>query len=72
MFLLWSDVFAVQQDIQKLKNDFINMKEQMILDIGRLEIILNSLWAKPINDMKKLFFEDKNKILLDKYNIDLA
>jgi len=68
----WSDVFAVQQDIQKLKNDFINMKEQMILDIGRLEIILNNLWAKPINDMKKLFFEDKNKILLDKYNIDLT
>ncbi|MHC1611272.1 MAG: hypothetical protein ACXQTW_06725 [Candidatus Methanospirareceae archaeon] len=68
----WSDVFAVQQDIQKLKNDFINMKEQMILDIGRLEIILNNLWAEPINDMKKLFFEDKNKILLDKYNIDLT
>jgi len=66
-----SCVFAVRQDIQKFKNDFINMKEQMILDIGRLEIILNKLWTKPIRDMKKLFFEDKNEILLKKYNIDL-
>lgn len=67
----WSYVFAVQQDIQKLKNDFINMKEQMILDIGSLEIILNNLWIKPISDLRKLFFDDKNKILLKKYNIDL-
>ncbi|MDI6889134.1 MAG: hypothetical protein QMC78_05560 [Methanocellales archaeon] len=67
----WSYAFVVQQDIQKLRNDFINMKEQMILDIGSLEIILNNLWAKPINDLRKLFFDDKNKILLRKYNIDL-
>lgn len=67
----WSYVFAAQQDIQKLKNDFINMKEQMILDIGNLEIILNKLWNKPINDLRKLFFKDKNEILLEKYNIDL-
>ena len=68
----WSYVFAVQQDVQKLKGDFINMKEQMILDIGSLEVILNDLWTKPINDLSKLFFDDKNKILLKKYNIDLT
>lgn len=68
----WSDVFAVQQNIQKLNNDFINIKEQMILDIGRLEIILNNLWNKPLNNMKHLFYDDKNKILLGKYNIDLS
>lgn len=68
----WSYVFAVQQDVQKLKGDFINMKEQMILDIGSLEVILNDLWTKPINDLCKLFFDDKNKILLKKYNIDLT
>lgn len=67
----WSYVFAAQQDIQKLKNDFINMKEQMILDIGNLEIILNKLWNKPINDLRMLF-KDKNKILSEKYNIDLT
>lgn len=68
----WSYVFAVQKDVQKLKSDFINMIEQMILDIGQLEVILNKLWARPIKDLKKLFFDDKNKILLKKYNIDLT
>lgn len=68
----WSYVFVAQQDIQKLKNDFINMKEQMILDIGNLEIILNKLWNKPIKDLRNLFFKDKNEILLEKYNIDLT
>jgi hypothetical protein len=67
----WPHVFEAGQDIQKLKNDFINMKEQMILDIGSLEIILNNLWTKPINDLSKLFFDDKNEILLKKYSIDL-
>ena len=68
----WSHVFAALQDEQKLRNDFINMKEQMILDIRGLEVILNDLWTKPINDLGKLFFDDKNKILLKKYNIDLT
>lgn len=68
----WSDVFAALQDIQKLRNDFINMKEQMILDIGNLEIILNNLWAKPIDDMGKLLYKDKNELLLNKYNINLT
>ena len=67
----WSCVFAVRDDVQKLKKDFIDREEQMILDIRDLEIILNNLWKKPINDFKELFFERKNKILLKKYNIDL-
>ena len=67
----WAHVFAVKQDVQRLRNDFINMKEQMILDIGTLEIILNKLWANPINDLKRLFFDEKNETLLGKYNIDL-
>jgi hypothetical protein len=68
----WSHVFAAQQDIGRLKSDFINMIEQMILDIGNLEVFLNSLWTEPINDLRKLFFDDKNRILLKKYNIDLT
>jgi hypothetical protein len=67
----WSNVFAVLGDKQKLKNDFVNMKEQMDSDIAELETNLNILWSKPINDMQKLFFEDKNKVLLKRYNIDL-
>jgi hypothetical protein len=68
----WVNIFAAQENIPKLEKDFINMKEQMILDIGTLEIILNELWKKLIDDLKKLFFDDKNEILLKKYNIDLA
>lgn len=68
----WSDVFAARRDGQKLRNDFINMTEQMILDIGKLEVILNKLWEKPLEDLKKLFFEDRNEILLTKYNIELT
>lgn len=67
----WADIFEAQQDIKRLKNDFIAMKEQMILDIGNLEIIFNKLWEKPINDLKKLMFQDKNEILLRKYNLIL-
>jgi hypothetical protein len=67
-----SNIFAAQQEIQKLKSDFINMKEQMILDIGKLEVLLNELWNRPLEDLIKLFFEDKNEILLKKYNIDLT
>jgi hypothetical protein len=61
-------VFAAKQNVKKLKSDFINMKEQIILDIGTLEVILNKLWKKPIEDLKRLF-KDKNPILLGKYNI---
>ena len=68
----WTYVFNAQNNIQKIKKDFINRKEQMILDIGTLEIILNKLWVKPINDLKKLFFHEKNQTLLSKYNIDLT
>ena len=67
-----SSVFAAAQDIQKLKVDFINMKEQMILDIGALEIILNNLWNKPIEDLKTMLYEEKNPVLLNKYNIGLG
>lgn len=67
----WSYVFAAKRDAEKLRDDFIDMKEQMILDIRTLEIILNKLWVKPINDLKKLFFDEKNETLLGKYNIDL-
>ncbi|MDP2898774.1 MAG: hypothetical protein Q8Q12_19725 [bacterium] len=68
----WSDVFAARADGERLRDDFINMTEQMILDIGRLEVTLNKLWEKPLEDLKKLFFQDRNEILLTKYNIELT
>jgi hypothetical protein len=68
----FADVFAVLQDPIKLKNDMIEMKEQMFTDIQGLQAILNDLWTKLIRDLEKLFFEEKNKILMQKYNITLA
>lgn len=72
LYKKWSAVFSAQNDIKRVKNDFINMKEQMVMDIGTLENILNEMWVKPLNDLKKLVYEDKNEKLLDKYNLDLA
>jgi hypothetical protein len=45
------------------------MKEQMILDTETLEVMLNKLWHRPISDMKRLFFDDKNAVILGKYQI---
>jgi len=63
-----TSVLAVASHTEKLKSDFINMKEQMILDIGTLEIRLNALWDKPIVDMTKLF-DAENRAILKKYGI---
>jgi hypothetical protein len=68
----WSEVFKAQEDVARLKRDFIEMKEQMVSDIWTLEIILNKLWLKPIKDLRKFFYEDKNEVLLSKYNIELT
>jgi hypothetical protein len=68
----FADVFAVLKEPTKLKNDFIEMKEQMFLDIEGLQTVLNDLWTKPIKDLARLFFEDKNQILLQKYNLNLV
>ncbi len=64
----WPAVFAAMQDPDK-KNDLIPMDAQMIWDIGQLEYDLNRLWEKVINDLSKLLFEDRNKVLLRKYDI---
>jgi hypothetical protein len=44
----------------------------MKLDIELLEDILNKLWLKPLEELKGLFFEENNRVLLQKYNIDLS
>lgn len=64
----WPAVFAALKDPNKRK-DFIDMKEQMRLDIGQLEVNLNKLWNRVINDLSKLLFDDHNEALLRKCNI---
>jgi len=66
----WSKVFSVVEDAPKLKDDFIDMKEQMILDMGFLQIMFNNLWSKTIAEMRELFFVEKNHILVEKYDIE--
>ena len=68
----WSSVFAVRGDSKKIAEDFIDMKEQMNLDIVNLMKVLNDLWVKPVGDLKKLFHEDRNESLLEKYNLQLS
>ena len=66
----WQKVFTAGKDIEKLRKDFIEMKEQMILDIGTIQILLNNIWDKPINDLK-ILFDEKNKVLLRKFDIEI-
>ena len=68
----WSSVFAVRGNNKKIVEDFIDMKEQMNLDLVNLMRILNQLWVKPLGDLKKLFYEDRNERLLEKYNVELS
>ena len=65
----WPSVFLAAEDPNRLQNQFIDMKEQMILDIETVEIMLNKLWQRPISDMKRLFFDDRNAVVLGKYQI---
>jgi hypothetical protein len=65
----WPSVFLAADDPNRLQSHFIDMKEQMILDTETLEVMLNKLWQRPISDMKRLFFDDKNAVILGKYQI---
>lgn len=65
----WPSVFLAAEDPNRLQSHFIDMKEQMILDTETLEVMLNKLWHRPISDMKRLFFDDKNAVILGKYQI---
>ena len=65
----WPGVHLAADDPGRLQNHFIVMKEQMIQDMETVEAALNKLWQRPTADVKRLFFEDKNAIILGKYQI---
>lgn len=67
----WAAIFEAAKDRVKLKNDFVEMGKQMKSDIEELETLLNELWDKVIEDLERLFFNERNAILLQKYNINL-
>lgn len=65
----WPGVYLAADDPARLQSHFIVMKEQMIVDIETVQTMLNKLWQRPTADMKRLFFDDKNPIILGKYQI---
>ncbi len=67
----WSQIYEVLEEPIKLKRDFINDKELMISDLGNIQNLLNGLWEKPIEELEKLFYKEKNEKLLSKFNISL-
>lgn len=67
----WSQVVAALKDKKRFE-DFVPMKEQMKSDIEDLEKILNKLWEKPLGEIRQLLVMERNKILLDKYKLDLS
>lgn len=67
-----TDVFAALCDGKLIETDFIIKDAQMRSDIDDLKRLLNMIWDKPLNDFVKLFYEEKNKILLKKFNLELV
>lgn len=66
-----TDVFAVLNDTRVIETDFVIKEAQMRSDIDNLQRLLNKIWDKPLNDFVKLFYEENNKILLKKFNLEL-
>jgi hypothetical protein len=59
-------------DIKRLKRDFIVRAAQMSADLQTMQVVLNGLWEKPITDLSTLFYEERNALLLRKYNLELT
>lgn len=60
-------VFAAASDIQRQKQDFIMMEEQMVSDFAELQSVLDSVWERPLTDVTKLLFEERNALIVEKY-----
>ena len=59
----------VLKDPEKLKRDFVVREEQMFSDFRTCKERLNALWKKPIADLIGLLYEERNLVLLGKYNL---
>lgn len=65
----WSAFFSAVTDEERMTRDFVYASSHMNHSIAELERNLNNLWEKPIHDMKQLFLEEQNPILLAKYDL---
>jgi hypothetical protein len=59
-------------DPERLKRDFIVREEQMSIDLRSPQSALNTIWEKPIADLRLLLYDERNPILLRKYNLELS
>jgi hypothetical protein len=68
--------FATIQDAvrnpETIKRDFVVREEQMFSDFRAFKECINALWQKPIEDLVLLLYEERNTVLLEKYNLQLA
>jgi len=67
----WQAVGNTVASQPNFMNHFILREKQMKSDIKQLKIALQKLWEKPLSDMRKKLFVDKNRILLIKYNLTI-
>jgi len=65
----WRQVQNVISDPIQIRNDFVSRVDQMKSDFVELKKAINDLWEKPISDVLKLLYEEKNKNLLMKYDL---
>ncbi|MHC9542470.1 MAG: hypothetical protein AB9903_23425 [Vulcanimicrobiota bacterium] len=70
-FKKWSQVYNASLNEREMRENFTEMNTQMKDNLNEFMRILNQLWNKPINDLKKLLYEEKNIILLKKYNLSI-
>ncbi len=71
----YASLAAVQEAVKNpetIKRDFVVREEQMFSDFRALKERVNALWEKPTEDLTRLFYEERNTILLGKYNLRLA
>jgi hypothetical protein len=68
----WNEVSKAVNNPQKFHSHFIEREKQMQENIEEFKQILNSLWEKPIEDLKKLLYIDKNEKILAKYDIQFS
>ena len=67
----WTDNNKAIENPAKFQSDFIIREPLMNEDLQQMKIVLQNLWAKPINDMNNLLFVEKNETLLRKYDLIL-
>ena len=63
----WHQVFSVTPE--RFPHDFIERETQMRQDINELKEKLQLIWTKPLQHFDKLFYLDKNKKLITKFDI---